>query len=99
VLLVPALLFGIFFDVAFTLVRRFVAGSRITEAHRGHLYQLAQRSGMSAPRVSLVHWSMVVWGGLCCLAPGRPVALVIVPQILWLIIVINKAKRANLGIW
>jgi UDP-GlcNAc:undecaprenyl-phosphate GlcNAc-1-phosphate transferase len=99
VLLVPALLFGIFYDVAFTLMRRFVAGSRITQAHRGHLYQIAQRSGVPAPIVSLVHWSMAAWGGACYLAPGRPVALVLLPQILWLAIVIGQAKRANLGSW
>jgi UDP-GlcNAc:undecaprenyl-phosphate GlcNAc-1-phosphate transferase len=99
VLLVPALLFGIFFDVAFTLVRRCVAGSRITEAHRGHLYQVAQRSGLPAWMTTLVHWSMVAWGGACYLAPGRPIVLVLIPQILWLGLVVRQAKLANIKRW
>jgi len=90
VLLVPALLFGVFFDVAFTLARRLVAGERLTQAHRSHLYQVAQRSGMKAAQVTLVHWAMVVWGGACCLAPDRPVALVLLPQIVWLSYVVGR---------
>ena len=42
-LLVPMLLSGVLFDVGFTLVRRAVAGERVTAPHRGHLYQVAQR--------------------------------------------------------
>jgi UDP-GlcNAc:undecaprenyl-phosphate GlcNAc-1-phosphate transferase len=99
VLLVPALLFGVFFDVAFTLARRLVSGDRLTQAHRSHLYQVAQRSGMPAAQVTLIHWAMVVWGGACCLAPGRPIALVLLPQIAWLSYVATRASRAELGEW
>jgi UDP-GlcNAc:undecaprenyl-phosphate GlcNAc-1-phosphate transferase len=99
VLLVPALLFGVLFDVAFTLVRRLVAGDRLTQAHRSHLYQVAQRSGMPASQVTLIHWAMVAWGGVCCLAPGRPVALVVLPQLAWLAFVTTKASRVRLGRW
>ena len=45
-LIVPMLLSGVLFDVAFTLIRRALAGERLTEPHRGHLYQVAQRSGL-----------------------------------------------------
>ena len=47
-LLVPMLLSGVLFDVAFTLVRRWHAGERLTAPHRGHLYQVAQRTGIPA---------------------------------------------------
>ena len=62
-LLVPMLLSGVLFDVAFTLVRRTLAGEPPTHAHRGHLYQVAHKSGMPAPAVALVHWLFCVLGG------------------------------------
>ncbi len=49
-LLVPMLLSGVLFDVAFTLVRRGMQGEAITRPHRGHLYQVAQRSGFPPSR-------------------------------------------------
>ena len=71
VALVPMLLAGVLFDVAFTLLRRFLAGESLAQAHRGHLYQLAHRSGMPAVRVTLVHWGFAVWGGgVLRLVPG-----------------------------
>jgi UDP-GlcNAc:undecaprenyl-phosphate GlcNAc-1-phosphate transferase len=107
VLLVPMLLFGVYFDVVFTLARRFAAGDRLTEAHRSHLYQVAQRAGTPAPVVTLVHWAMVVWGGVCCIAfeavsgrtkPLIPLAVVL-PQVAWLIYVSRTAQRAGLPKW
>src|ERR1019366_5580448 len=65
-LLVPMLLSGVLFDVAFTLARRGLEGERVTQAHRGHLYQVAQRSGVPAVAVTLIHWGFAVFGGLCC---------------------------------
>ena len=62
-LLVPMLLSGVLFDVAFTLVRRALAGQRLTQAHRGHLYQIAQRSGVPAIAVALIHWGFAAFGG------------------------------------
>lgn len=105
--LVPMLLFGVLFDVAFTLVRRASAGERLTEAHRGHLYQIANRSGMPAVSVTLVHWSFAVWGGLCCLglaaaaSPWKPVwvLLVVPPQGIWLAWVRRRARRACIQRW
>ncbi|WP_158747265.1 glycosyltransferase family 4 protein [Acidisphaera sp. L21] len=103
VALVPMLLAGVLFDVAFTLLRRFMAGQRLAEAHRGHLYQLAHRSGMTAVRVTLVHWGFVLWGGVCCAlflgaAPvWKPlwVVMVLPPQLLWLLFVDRIATRAG----
>jgi UDP-GlcNAc:undecaprenyl-phosphate GlcNAc-1-phosphate transferase len=107
VLLVPMLLFGVYFDVVFTLLRRAWCGDRITEAHRSHLYQMAHRGGMPASIITIVQWAMVVWGGLCCLAfqavtgPVKPLLplAVIVPQMAWLIYVTQSAKRAGITRW
>jgi UDP-GlcNAc:undecaprenyl-phosphate GlcNAc-1-phosphate transferase len=106
-LLVPCLLSGVLFDVAFTLVRRALAGERLTEAHRGHLYQVAQRSGMDARWVAAVHWGFATLGGLDCLAfvqapsslkPVLPL-LLLGPQLGWLGLVLRRARRAGLGRW
>ncbi len=106
-LLVPMLLFGVLFDVAFTLARRFVAGDRVTQAHRSHLYQIAHRSGMPAVSVTLVHWGFALWGGLCCAlflsasGPLKPLAVLLVlpPQLVWLTYVMSRARAAQLGRW
>ena len=103
VALVPMLLAGVLFDVAFTLVRRFLAGERLSQAHRGHLYQLAHRAGMRPVRVTLVHWGFAAWGGVCCAgflaaAPAwKPlwVAMVLPPQLAWLFIVERIASAAG----
>ncbi len=106
-LLVPLLLSGVLYDVAFTLLRRLAAGDRITEAHRGHLYQLAHRTGLPATTVTLVHWGFAVWGGLTCLAfiatsgPLKPlIVLLPVPvQLAWTVWVLHRARRAEIGPW
>lgn len=58
--LVPILLAAPLFDVAFTLVRRLLAGQPLAEAHRGHLYQLLARSGWNPLAVTLLHWAFAV---------------------------------------
>ncbi len=106
-LLVPMLLSGVLYDVAFTLVRRALAGERLAQAHRGHLYQVAQRSGMDARRVAEAHWGFAALGGLACLGfiaapswlkPLWPFAL-LVPQLAWTIFVAARARRAGIGRW
>jgi UDP-GlcNAc:undecaprenyl-phosphate/decaprenyl-phosphate GlcNAc-1-phosphate transferase len=106
-LLVPMLLSGVLFDVAFTLLRRGLAGERLTQPHRGHLYQVAQRSGVPAPLVTLIHWAFAVFGGMCCFAflqvSGNwklvVPCLTLVPQMLWLSFVVCYARRQCLGRW
>ncbi len=106
-LLVPCLLGGVLFDVAFTLLRRALAGDRLTQPHRGHLYQIAQRSGMDARAVALTHWGFAGLGGLVCIAfvhapsslkPVLPL-LLLLPQLAWLGYVVGRARRAGLGRW
>jgi UDP-GlcNAc:undecaprenyl-phosphate GlcNAc-1-phosphate transferase len=106
-LIVPMLLSGVLFDVAFTLARRTWRGQRITAPHRGHLYQIAHRAGIPSTAVAAAHWGFAVFGGLCCLgfiaAPAwwKPeVALLpIVPQVGWLFYVRDRARSAGITEW
>ncbi len=106
-LLVPMLLSGVLFDVAFTLVRRALAGERLTVPHRGHLYQVAQRAGVPAVAVTLVHWGFAVFGGVCCLVfiaassawkPYVPL-LTLGPQVVWWWVVRGRARAVGVGRW
>ena len=104
-MLVPLLLFGLFFDAAFTLIRRAAMGLNITAAHRTHLYQMAQRTGLGVRRVAAVHWGFVLAHGLLAWAflrldPGlKP--LVLLPalglQVIWLAYVRARMMRAGLS--
>jgi UDP-GlcNAc:undecaprenyl-phosphate GlcNAc-1-phosphate transferase len=106
-MLVPLLLSGVLFDVGFTLIRRFLAGERVTQPHRGHLYQVAQRSGVPAVTVTLIHWGFALFGGVCGLlflnASGdwKLVALYLTvpPQLAWLGFVVWYARRKGLEHW
>ena len=106
-LLVPMLLHGVLFDVAFTLARRLVNGDRITQAHRGHLYQIAHRSGIDARWIAMLHWAFAGLGGLVSIAfvasppflkPALPL-LLLFPQMLWLAYVLLRSRRAEIGAW
>jgi len=104
-LLVPMLLSGVLLDVAFTLIRRAIAGEPLTKPHRSHVYQLAERAGIPAPAVAMVHWGFAAFGGACCLlfihtpSSYKPLVplLVLVPQTTWLIVVSRQASRAAIG--
>jgi UDP-GlcNAc:undecaprenyl-phosphate/decaprenyl-phosphate GlcNAc-1-phosphate transferase len=106
-LLMPMLLSGVLFDVAFTLARRILEREAVARPHRGHLYQVAQRSGMNPVIVTLLHWAFAIYGGLCCLtflqAPmmWKPAVLLLVlpPQVAWTAYVVRRANRAQLGRW
>jgi UDP-GlcNAc:undecaprenyl-phosphate GlcNAc-1-phosphate transferase len=103
-MLVPLLLFGLLFDAAFTLMRRAAMGLNITAAHRTHLYQMAQRSGMGVRQVAAVHWGFVLAHGVLAwafigLTPAiKP--LVLAPalglQVIWLAYVRARMRRAGL---
>ena len=106
-LIVPMLLSGVLFDVAFTLVRRALAGERLTEPHRGHLYQVAQRSGVPSVAVALVYWGFTVIGGIAALIflavppADKPFVpfLPLLPELVWLALVIRWARKAGLRRW
>jgi UDP-GlcNAc:undecaprenyl-phosphate GlcNAc-1-phosphate transferase len=106
-LLVPMLLNGVLFDVAFTLVRRLFNGDRITQGHRSHLYQIAHRSGMNARWIAVVHWGFAALGGYVAigfvaapsvLKPALPL-LLLFPQMIWLSYVLLRSRRAEIGAW
>ncbi len=101
------LLAGVLFDVAFTLLRRLHDGETLTAAHRGHLYQIAQRTGVPAVAVTLVHWGFALFGGVCCLVfiatpsaykPFVPL-LTLLPQLVWLRFVVQRARQVDIGRW
>lgn len=106
-LLMPMLLSGLLFDAAFTLARRFLSGETVTQAHRGHLYQVAHRSGVPAPLIALLHWAFAAWGGATCAlflettGPAKALVpvLVVPPQALWLAYVAARARRKGVGRW
>jgi UDP-GlcNAc:undecaprenyl-phosphate GlcNAc-1-phosphate transferase len=103
-LIVPLLLFGLLFDAAFTLARRALAGERVAAAHRTHLYQMAQRSGMGVRAVAAVHWGFVLFHGLLVWAflqlPVGTKPAVVLPalavQLGWLALVARRVRRAGL---
>jgi UDP-GlcNAc:undecaprenyl-phosphate GlcNAc-1-phosphate transferase len=106
-LIVPMLLSGVLYDVAFTLVRRTVAGENLARAHRGHLYQIAHRAGMDPRRIAITHWGFAAIGGLVAfgfmaaptaLKPWLPLPLLGV-QLIWTAIVVRRARRAGIGRW
>ncbi len=104
ILLVPMLLFGLLFDVVFTLARRAQAGLRLTEAHRSHLYQVAHRAGLPAWLITLVAWCFVAAGAEAALMLQRPrlavaAAMLGLPQIAWLVFVYDRARKAALPRW
>jgi len=106
-LLMPMLLSGVLFDVAFTLARRALQGESVTQPHRGHLYQIAQRSGVPAVTVTLIHWGFAVFSGACCLlfiavpSPYKPPVpfLTALPQLAWAWFVVHRARAAGLRRW
>lgn len=103
-LIVPLLLFGLLFDAAFTLVRRAAMGEKVAAAHRSHLYQMAQRSGMGVRMVAGLHWGFVVFHGLLVALflhlPTGTKPLIVLPallvQLVWLAVVLRRMRRAGL---
>lgn len=106
-LLVFFLLFGLLYDVSFTLIRRIIVKAPIMQAHRSHLYQIAHRCGIKTAFVTLIEWFFCIWGGaLIFLLPPThnktmilSIGLLLLPQLIWTIFVFNLAKRNNLKKW
>lgn len=67
-LVVPMLFFGFIWDTVFTFFRRLMRGERVSQAHKSHLYQLLNQSGLSHKAVALTSYGMMVVQGLCALA-------------------------------
>lgn len=105
--LVPILLAAPLFDVAFTLIRRLVIGKSPTQAHRGHLYQVLQRSGWSAVEVTLLHWAFALVHAFAAFAYLRSdpirkfwiVSGVLAGQALYALLVAWRARARGVGRW
>ncbi|SHJ07840.1 UDP-GlcNAc:undecaprenyl-phosphate GlcNAc-1-phosphate transferase [Roseomonas rosea] len=104
-LIVPLLLFAHLFDTGFTLARRIAMGERPSTPHRTHLYQMAQRSGLSVHRVAAIHGAFVLFQAALALAfphlaPAVKPLIVLPPlaiQLLWLAYVARRVRRAGLS--
>ncbi|MFC4169016.1 glycosyltransferase family 4 protein [Teichococcus aestuarii] len=104
-LLVPLLLFAVLFDTGFTLLRRAWMGERVSAPHRTHLFQMAQRSGLSVRAVAALHWGFAAFHVALALlflrlAPGLKPLIILPPlavQLLWLAYVVARARRAGLS--
>jgi len=105
--LVPMCLFPMLVDVVFTLLRRAIAGQRLMQAHRGHLYQLAQRALMPAWLVTAMHWAMAGFGAWLWIVSKilqipNSVAVftaLILIQVMWAVRVLAAAIKAPIGPW
>jgi UDP-GlcNAc:undecaprenyl-phosphate GlcNAc-1-phosphate transferase len=60
----PLLLLHYLFDTVYTFCRRLRAGENVFTAHRSHLYQLLNRSGLSHRQVTLIYAGMACLQGL-----------------------------------
>jgi UDP-GlcNAc:undecaprenyl-phosphate GlcNAc-1-phosphate transferase len=100
----PVLLFHFLFDTLFTLWRRGRAGCRLTDAHREHLYQLLQRSGLSHGQVALIQSGMTLYHALLVvfllpMIPDEPLWLLLpamVVQLLYAALVLSRVRQAKL---
>jgi UDP-GlcNAc:undecaprenyl-phosphate GlcNAc-1-phosphate transferase len=105
--IVPLLLAMPLFDVAFTLARRALAGERLTEAHRGHLYQVLDRTGFPRAGVTLLYWAFTAAMGVAAfrfiaLTPPRKLVLyaaVLAALCAYALWVASRARRAGIVTW
>lgn len=104
----PALLFPLFYDVVFTLIRRRYARQTLMQAHRGHLYQILHRSAVPTPVISMLEWGFTLWGGAvaCLIAPTSDfwhgmegAALLMLPQLVWTTWCVLRTHKYPVGPW
>ena len=103
-LIMPLLFFHFIFDATFTFFRRLISGQNVTQAHRGHLYQLMNQLGVSHIGVSLFHFAVAAAQGIGALVlielttPNR--MLVFAPfllfQLVYAVVVIRMSRAHGL---
>ena len=104
-LIVPLLLLGLLFDAGFTLLRRALAGERVSTPHRTHLYQMAVRSGVQPAHVAAIHAGFTVFHAILAavfiqLAPAwKPAVLLpaLAVQLLWAAWVLARMRARGLA--
>jgi UDP-GlcNAc:undecaprenyl-phosphate GlcNAc-1-phosphate transferase len=105
--LVPMMLTGVLYDVAFTLVRRLFRGENVTQAHRGHLFQVAHRAGLDARLITLIYWGFTLFGAAAAwwflAAPSlyKPIIVLVplIPPLIWTGFVIHLGRVNPVGRW
>ncbi len=60
---VPILFYGFIFDFALTVLVRFARGRDILRPHRGHLFQICHRLGLSPLRICSIHLGLFLLNG------------------------------------
>ena len=103
-LIMPLLFFHFIFDATFTFIRRLFRGQHVTQAHRGHLYQLMNQLGVSHLGVSLFHFAVTALQGIGALAliemdtPYRifVFAPFVVLQVAYAVVVIRMSSTRSL---
>lgn len=104
-LIVPLLLFSLLFDAAVTLARRALAGERVSSPHRGHLYQMAVRSGVSPAHVAAAHAGFTVFHAVLAACfinlppPWKPSVLLpaLAVQLAWAAWVLARMRARGLA--
>ena len=100
----PLLLLNFIWDTAFTFLRRWRRGENVAAAHRSHLYQLLNQSGLSHRAVALLHWMVAAAQGVGALImvhiPGGARLLVFLPFLLfqlgYTVLVMRRARAVGL---
>lgn len=106
-ILIFFLLFGIIYDVTFTLCRRTKERDPLLQAHRSHLYQMAHRCGINPALITLIQWGFCIWGGILILfIPLTTLtnticaySLLLTPQIIWTLFILYKTKQCHIKKW
>ena len=104
-LIVPLLLLGLLFDAGFTLLRRALAGERVSTPHRTHLYQMAVRSGVQPAHVAAIHAGFTVFHAMLAAVfinlapPWKPAVLLpaLAVQLLWAAWVLARMRARGLA--
>lgn len=98
--------FNLLFDVMFTVIRRFLSGENVMQAHRSHLFQLMNRLGYRHLTVSLCYLGVTFLQGLLALwvlyyqqsAALMVILIFFVAHLIYATLVLKASKRKNLVI-
>jgi UDP-GlcNAc:undecaprenyl-phosphate/decaprenyl-phosphate GlcNAc-1-phosphate transferase len=98
--ILPLALLPMLADVGLTLIRRWRRAERLTQAHRSHVYQIANRTGIPAWIVTLIYWMLAsigaAAGGMSARAAGGLLGIAlaaILPFLAWVFYVEHRAQR------
>jgi len=82
-------------------------GENVTQAHRGHLFQVAHRAGLDSRLITLIYWGFTLFGAAsawCFLAaPSSYKPLIVpvplIPPVIWTVYVMHRGHLAQVGRW